>query len=114
MPAAETISLAAARELTVAALAANRTAPENARSVADALVAAEADGIKGHGLSRVSSYAAQARSGKVDGFAKPELGASAPAVLLVDAARGFAFPAIDMAIGAITPLCRGQGIAAAA
>ena len=48
-----------------------RTSPENAASVARALVAAEADGLKGHGLSRVPSYAAQAKVGKVDGFATP-------------------------------------------
>ncbi|MFL5068053.1 MAG: hypothetical protein ACJ8D9_00525, partial [Xanthobacteraceae bacterium] len=46
-----TISLDAARDLVVAALTANRTKPENARSVAAALVGAEADGIKSHGLS---------------------------------------------------------------
>ncbi len=47
-------------------------------SVADALVAAEADGLKGHGLSRVPFYAAQAQAGKVDGFATPAVAASAP------------------------------------
>jgi (2R)-3-sulfolactate dehydrogenase (NADP+) len=109
----KTISLAAARDLVVAALVANRTAPENARSVADALVAAEADGIKGHGLSRVPSYAAQARSGKVDGFAKPEKRSPAAAVLAIDAARGFAFPAIDLAVASLPEVGRTQGVAAA-
>ena len=110
----KTISINAARDLVIAALVANRTRADNARSVADALVAAEADGIKGHGLSRVASYAGQSRSHKVDGHATPELRASAPAVLLVDAARGFAFPAIDLAIAALPPLCRAQGVAVAA
>ena len=41
-------------------------------AVARALVAAEADGLKGHGLSRLPSYAAQAKVGKVDGFAVPQ------------------------------------------
>ncbi|MFL5068940.1 MAG: Ldh family oxidoreductase, partial [Xanthobacteraceae bacterium] len=59
----KTISLDAARDLVVAALTANRTSAENARSVAAALVGAEADDIKSHGLSRVPSYAGQARSG---------------------------------------------------
>jgi (2R)-3-sulfolactate dehydrogenase (NADP+) len=108
------IHLSAARDLVVAALVANRTRDDNAQSVADALVAAEADGIKGHGLSRVSSYALQARSGKVDGFATPQLSASAPAVLTVDAARGFAFPAIDLAIAQLPAVCRAQGVAVAA
>jgi (2R)-3-sulfolactate dehydrogenase (NADP+) len=109
-----TLSLSAAHDLVVAALTANRTGRDNARSVADALVAAEADGIKGHGLSRVPSYAAQAKSGKVDGFATPAVSAPAAATLVVDAACGFAFPAIDAAIAALPAVCRAQGIAVAA
>ena len=38
-----------------------RTDIDNARSVARALIAAECDGLKGHGLSRVPMYAAQAK-----------------------------------------------------
>ncbi len=110
----KTISLETTRDLVAAALAANRTRDDNARSVADALVAAEADGIKGHGLSRVASYAGQSRSGKVDGFATPTLSSSAPSVLIVDAARGFAFPAIDLAIARLPAVCRTQGVAVAA
>ncbi len=44
---------------------------DNARVVAKALVLAEADGIKTHGLLRTAFYAAQAKAGKVDGFATP-------------------------------------------
>jgi len=110
----KTISLAAAHDLVVAALTANRTSAENASAVAEALVKAEADGISGHGLSRVPSYAAQAKSHKVDGFAAPTLSAPAPAALIVDAARGFAFPAIDLAVGALPDVARAQGVAVAA
>ena len=108
------LSLDAARDLVVAALVANRTSRDNAASVADALVTGEADGIKSHGLSRVPSYAGQSRTGKIDGFAAPTVAASAPAVLAVDAALGFAFPAIDLALDALAPLCRQQGVAVAA
>jgi|SRR5262245_41910367 len=109
-----TISLQAATDLVTTALVNNRTSPENARPVADALVAAEADGITGHGLSRLPSYAAQARSGKVDGFAVPTLSAPASSALIVDAACGFAFPAIDVAIRELPAVCRRQGVAVAA
>jgi (2R)-3-sulfolactate dehydrogenase (NADP+) len=109
-----TISLDAARHLVIAALTANRTSPDNARPVAEALVRAEADGIKGHGLSRVPSYAGQAKSGKVDGFAVPQVTSSAPAALVVDAACGFAYPAIDRAIETLPAVCRAQGVAVAA
>ena len=64
-------SLAEAARLAAAVLEANRTAPAAAASVARALVAAEAEGQGGHGLSRLPAYAEQARVGKVDGFAIP-------------------------------------------
>jgi (2R)-3-sulfolactate dehydrogenase (NADP+) len=110
----KTISLDAARDLVIAALIANRTSRDNAASVAAALVGAEADGIKSHGLNRVPSYAGQARSGKVDGFATPEINAPAAAALVIDAAQGFAYPAIDLAVARLPALARSHGIAVAA
>jgi (2R)-3-sulfolactate dehydrogenase (NADP+) len=107
-------SLAAAEELACEALVASRTSPENARSTARALVAAEADGQGGHGLSRVPSYALQARAGKVDGHATPHLERVAGAAVRVDGGFGFAYPAIDLAITALAPIAREHGIAVAA
>ena len=77
-----------------------RTAEANARSVAQALVAAEMVGQSGHGLRRVPSYGAQALSGKVDGFATPTATHPRPGVMAVDAAMGFAYPALDLGIAA--------------
>ncbi|MEJ1160001.1 Ldh family oxidoreductase [Prosthecomicrobium sp. N25] len=108
------LTLAEARDLVAAALQRNRTAEANARSTAAALVAAEADGHAGHGLSRVASYAAQARAGKVDGFASPTVVRTAPAVIRVDAAHGFAYPAIDRALAELPGIAASQGLAAAA
>src|SRR5688500_15526356 len=108
------LSIAAAEALVAAALARCRTSEPNARSVARALVAAEVDGLKGHGLSRVPTYAAQARAGKVDGAATPTATRSRPGVLAVDAAHGFAYPALDLAVAELPALARSQGIAAAA
>ena len=65
------LTLDEAVALAYEALVASRTSPANARATARALVAAEADGQAGHGLSRVPSYALQARTGKVDGHATP-------------------------------------------
>ena len=87
---------------------------QNADIVARALVAAEADGLKGHGLSRVPSYAAQAKAGKVDGRAKPLATKTAPSALRIDAANGFAFPALDMAARELALVAKIQGVAAAA
>jgi (2R)-3-sulfolactate dehydrogenase (NADP+) len=108
-----TLSLAEAEALVTRTLIRCRTAEDNARSVARALVAAEADGLKGHGLSRVPTYAAQAKVGKVDGFAKPVLTRPKPAVLAVDAAHGFAYPAIDAAVSALPKVVHEQGVAVA-
>ncbi|CAH1652546.1 Ldh family oxidoreductase [Chelatococcus asaccharovorans] len=107
------LSLAEARDLVAAALVRSRVNEANAASVARALVAAEADGLKGHGLSRVPSYAAQAKVGKVDGFARPAITRPAPGVVAIDAAHGFAYPAIDAALAALPEVTRSQGVAVA-
>ncbi len=108
------LSLSEAQDLVAAALVRCRTGEDNARSVARALVAAEADGLKGHGLSRVPTYAAQAKAGKVDGFAVPALSRLRPGVVAIDAAHGFAYPALDAAVAALPEAARAQGLAAAA
>lgn len=86
---------------------------DNARSVARALVAAEADGLKGHGLSRIPTYLAMLRSGKIDGRAQPTASRPKPGVLAIDAGFGFAYPAIDLALSRLPQLVRAQGIVAA-
>jgi len=88
------LSLMAARDLAQRVLRAAGVSDDNALSVARALVAAEADGLASHGLSRLPAYADQAKAGKVDGKAKPTLTESAPGALRIDARDGFAFPAI--------------------
>ena len=108
------IAIDSLRALVAAALVNANTLPANARSVAAALVAAEIDGQKGHGLSRVASYAAQARSGKVNGRAVPRANQVRPAAVVVDAADGFAYPAIDLAIERLSALAPQAGVAAAA
>ncbi|MFD1694605.1 Ldh family oxidoreductase [Roseibium aestuarii] len=109
-----TLTLQEAHELVFQALVANRTSAENARQVADALVAAEAAGQPGHGLSRVPVYAVQSRSGKVDGYVMPEMEKAAPGLLRIDARNGFAYPAISLALEALPEMARTQGIAMAA
>lgn len=107
------LPIEAAEALVAKALAANGVSAANAQAVARALVAAEVDGQGGHGFARVSSYCAQARSGKVAGTATPAITKRAPAMLHVDARKGFAYPALDLAIGELVPLAREMGIAGA-
>lgn len=87
--------------------------PANAASVAWALVMAEADGLKGHGLSRVPTYLAMLKAGKVDGQAVPIARRPKPGVLAIDAGHGFAYPAIDLAVIELPELARQQGVVAA-
>lgn len=108
-----TLSVAEAQDLVVRALMRCATSGANAAIVARALVAAEADGLKGHGLSRVPSYAAQTKVGKIAGCAVPVVTRPKPAVVAVDAAHGFAFPALDAAVAALPDVARAQGVAVA-
>lgn len=107
------LSLDAAEDLCVRALLASNTSAANARATACALVRAEADGQKGHGLSRIPSYSAQAKAGKVDGHATPIVEQVRPALVRVDANFGFSYPAIDLACEAITSMAQESGVAAA-
>lgn len=107
------LSLPEIHALIAAALIRSRTSAENAASVAAALVAAEAAGQGGHGLRRVVSYCAQAASGKVDGFAVPDVTRTAPGALSVDAGFGFAYPALDKVTAALPDIASEQGVALA-
>jgi (2R)-3-sulfolactate dehydrogenase (NADP+) len=108
-----TLSLAQVEELVAKALMRCRTRADNARSVANALVLAEADGLSGHGLSRVASYCAQAKSGKVDGFVVPAVTRTKSGIVGIDAKHGFAYPALDAAIEILPRITAETGIAAA-
>lgn len=114
MSGTETVTLAELETLIAHALGASNVSAGNARSAANALTLAEADGQAGHGLSRVPSYAAQARSGKVDGQAVPHAREMRAGSLLVDAGHGFAYPALELAVAKLPALARKCGIAAAA
>jgi (2R)-3-sulfolactate dehydrogenase (NADP+) len=109
-----TLTLVQAEGLVVRTLTRCRTNVDNARSVARALIAAEMDGLKGHGLSRVPMYAAQAKVRKINGDALPVATHPRPGLIAIDAGHGFAFPAIELAEAELGKATRSQGIAAAA
>ncbi len=107
------LSVETAHALVVETLIRCNTSAGNAALAADALVGAELTGQSGHGLRRVPSYGAQAASGKVDGHAVPTAERTRPGVLTVDAANGFAYPALALAMDALPEMARTQGIAVA-
>ncbi|MDH3662998.1 MAG: Ldh family oxidoreductase [Alphaproteobacteria bacterium] len=101
-------------DLAFRALVAAGTSEANARPLAKATAATEADGIASHGLAYIPTYCEHVRCGKVDGKAVPSASRSAPSVTVVDAATGFAHPAIDLGFEALIPSAREQGVAALA
>jgi len=82
-----------------------------AQATAQALVAAEIEGLSGHGLSRVALYAQHLRQGRVDGKARPRIVRKKGAACLVDAAGGLAFPACALAVKEAVKRARRYGVA---
>ena len=101
------------RGVCMAALTAAGADESTARSVVSPLLTAELDGLTAHGVSRIPFFVDQVREGKIRVDAKPKIVQGAPSIVRVDADSGFAFPAIDMALDALVPLSRKQGIAMA-
>ena len=106
------LTLADVAALTRRVLVASGTAERNAASVTASVVAAEADGIHSHGLARLPTYAEHVRCGKVDGRAAAVVTRPRPGAVAVDAACGFAHPAIDAALPDLVSAARGCGVAA--
>ncbi|MEL6766318.1 MAG: Ldh family oxidoreductase [Pseudomonadota bacterium] len=110
----ETIPLEEVDLLVRRALEKHGASAAQAAAVARIVTAAERDGSESHGLFRVPGYVASLRSGKVDGSATPSLSQTAPGVVAVDAARGFAPLALELGLPALVDRARETGIAALA
>lgn len=109
-----TLTLAEIEDLSFRALVAAGTSEANARALAVATAATEADGVASHGLAYIPIYCEHVQCGKVDGAATPVVSRPTPGVVNVDAATGFAHAAIDAGFDALIPAAREQGIAALA
>ena len=82
-----------------------------AETAAAALIAAEAEGLPGHGLSRVSLYCEHLRQGRADGKARPKIVKKKGATCLIDANGGLAFLASALAAKEAIKRARRYGIA---
>ena len=82
-----------------------------AQATAQALAAAEMEGLSGHGLSRVALYVQHLRQGRVDGQAKPRIVRKKGATCLVDANGGLAFLASALAVREAIQRARRYGVA---
>lgn len=106
-----TLSESEIADLARQALIASGTHPDNATPVARALARAERDGIASHGLAQLPNFVTHVRCGKVDGHAQPAATAPKPGTVAVDAAHGFAHPAIDAGFALLPEQARHQGTA---
>lgn len=106
-----TLSLDDIESLAQRVLEAAGATPENAAPLAHAIMQAERDGIASHGLMYLPVYALHLTCGKVDGQARPVVETPRPAVVRVDAATGFAHPAISAGMAPLLDAARQNGIA---
>ena len=110
---AETVRLTTAEieALALRALIRGGASEGNAAPLARAVAEAERDGIASHGLMYLPTYVEHLGCGKVDGLAVPVVERPKPGVVTVDAATGFAHPAIVAGEVALLDAARAQGIA---
>ncbi len=87
------------------------TSAEVAAVLADNCAGAERDGAHSHGVFRIPGYLATLASGWVDGRAVPRVHDLAPGAIAVDAANGFAQPALAAARELLVAKARANGIA---
>jgi (2R)-3-sulfolactate dehydrogenase (NADP+) len=106
-----TLSMTHLTTLASAALERAGASAGMAEATARALVAAEAQGLASHGLSRVAQYAGHLRHGRVNGAAVPKVRQTKPAAVLVDAEEGLAFPACALAVREAIRSARECGVA---
>lgn len=105
------LSVAEIEALATSALVASNVSRDNAFAVARSIAFAERDGQKTVGLSYLPTYCDHAACGKVDGHARPRLERLSSVVIQVDAATGFAHPAIMLGMPALGLSAMDHGIA---
>lgn len=105
------VGLDSLQAMAEAALEKAGAGPAMAHSTARALVAAEAQGLASHGLSRVPQYCSHLKLGRADGAAIPKVVQSRGGAVLVDAADGLAFPACELAVLEAIVRAKDNGVA---
>jgi (2R)-3-sulfolactate dehydrogenase (NADP+) len=106
------MTLDEAEAFVIAALTASGASEINARAQAVGVIGAELDGIKSHSFPYVPIYCEHLLCGKVKGYAEPQLKRLSDAAFMVDAANGFAHPAINTGLEVAIPAARTHAIAA--
>lgn len=84
---------------------------DDARVLADSLVAADATGVGTHGLARLTPYIRQLRAGQVNPAPQERVLSEAPSALLIDADRGFGAPVGLRVVDRLMAKARETGVA---
>lgn len=105
------LSVDEATALATRALKRSGASKAAAQAAAQALVAAEMEGLSGHGLSRVPLYCQHLREGRADGKAKPKVVKKKGGACLVDANGGLAFLASALAVKEAVKRAQRYGVA---
>lgn len=98
-------------KLAARALAMAGASPSAALAAAHALVAADAQGLASHGVSRVPQYATFLKNGRTDPRAEPGILRSKGGTCLIDAQSGMAYEACALAIKVAIERAREFGVA---
>lgn len=104
------ISIEQLQILTARALKRAGASKSMSQAAAQALVAAETEGLSGHGLSRVALYCQHLRDGRALGKVKPKIVRRKGATALVDAGGGLAFLACALAVKEAITRARRSGV----
>ncbi|HYH42605.1 MAG TPA: Ldh family oxidoreductase [Burkholderiales bacterium] len=104
------ISISDLTDLTARALKRAGASKSTAFATARALVAADTEGLSGHGVSRTALYAQHLREGRVDGKAKAAIVKRKGATCLVDARGGLAYAAAAIAVTQAIERARRYGV----
>ncbi|MBM3343027.1 MAG: Ldh family oxidoreductase [Betaproteobacteria bacterium] len=104
------VSLEEITNLTIRALKRAGASKLMAQTTAQALVAAEAEGLGGHGLSRAALYCQHLREGRANGKVKPKVIKRKGGTALVDACGGLAFPACALAVKEVIARAKRFGV----
>ncbi|NBB36054.1 Ldh family oxidoreductase [Pseudomonas sp. BC115LW] len=111
LPEVETLALADLTELLQRIFEQHGTSSEVAQVLAHNCASAQRDGAQSHGVFRIPGYLSSLASGWVDGRAVPVVEDVASGFVRVDAANGFAQPALAAARGLLVEKACSAGIA---
>ncbi len=82
-----------------------------AQATAQALVAADMDGLATHGVARVALYTQHLRDGRANGKAKAKIIRKKGGTCLIDAAGGLAYVAAEIAVREVIKRAKKYGVA---